>query len=594
MKGRLLLWILVCVAFCATAQAPPGINYQGVARNPDGSPQTNQEISLRIQILAGAGGAVEFEEIHDVTTNEFGLFSLVIGSIDNSGMEGINWESGDKWLQIEIDAAGGSNFQLVGAQQLFSVPYALYASKSGSGVEAGSGLDLQDNVLSNTAPDQEVKLLGAGNVSVSGSYPEFVITGANTPMDLAEVLTNGNDAGGLSISNVADPVDNTDVATRQYVDTRSVDDADADPANEIQDLQISGNMLSLTLNGNPTVIDLTPYLDNTDNQDLQMTTSGTQRNLDITGGAGVVIDVADNDNSTTNEIQNLSSSTSGTNRTINISGGGTSTTINVADNDNSSSNEIQSLSSSATGTNRTVNISGSTGTTFSIADNDNSATNELQDLSSSSSGTDRTITISGGSGTTINVDDNDNNVTNEIQDLELSGNTLSLTSDPSTVDLSGYVLDQNNNAGGSRIVNVADPVNPQDVVTRNYLDVKDATDYAFRVPLNATSTGSDITFDLSSPDFDEGSLISGTEVTISETGVYTFVVKGSSSNASPATINLVVNPAGSPEVNPVTVQLSLYNESFLMKLNAGDVLIIEAVSTTTGEIFNLQFFGYKI
>lgn len=74
----------------------------------------------------------------------------------------------------------------------------------------------------------------------------------------------------------------------------------------------------------------------------------------------------------------------------------------------------------------------------SLADADADATNELQNLSSTASGTDRTINISSGTGTTISVADNDNSTTNEIQDLSLSGNTLSLSSDATTVDLSGF------------------------------------------------------------------------------------------------------------------------------------------------------------
>jgi len=44
----------------------------------------------------------------------------------------------------------------------------------------------------------------------------------------------------------------------------SIIDDDADPTNEIQDLQLSGNDLSITNKTSPTVIDLSTYLDNTD------------------------------------------------------------------------------------------------------------------------------------------------------------------------------------------------------------------------------------------------------------------------------------------------------------------------------------------
>ena len=54
--------------------------------------------------------------------------------------------------------------------------------------------------------------------------------------------------------------------TAAYVTNDAVDDADADPTNEIQDLQLLGNILTITNNGTATSIDLSGYLDNTDTQ----------------------------------------------------------------------------------------------------------------------------------------------------------------------------------------------------------------------------------------------------------------------------------------------------------------------------------------
>jgi len=81
---------------------------------------------------------------------------------------------------------------------------------------------------------------------------------------------------------------------------------DIDPSNEIQDLNLLGNTLSITNNSTATEIDLSPFSGtNTDNQDLSSTSAGTNRTIRITGGNNTTISVADNDNSTTNEIQNL-------------------------------------------------------------------------------------------------------------------------------------------------------------------------------------------------------------------------------------------------------------------------------------------------
>ena len=54
--------------------------------------------------------------------------------------------------------------------------------------------------------------------------------------------------------------------TADNVTNDAVNDADADPNNEIQDLQLLGNILTITNNGTATTIDLSGYLDNTDTQ----------------------------------------------------------------------------------------------------------------------------------------------------------------------------------------------------------------------------------------------------------------------------------------------------------------------------------------
>ncbi|MBR10035.1 MAG: hypothetical protein CMP48_20395 [Rickettsiales bacterium] len=58
---------------------------------------------------------------------------------------------------------------------------------------------------------------------------------------------------------------------------------DLDDQNEIQDLSLSGNDLTITNNSSSTTIDLSPYLDNTDSQTLSFTST----TLAITGGNSV-------------------------------------------------------------------------------------------------------------------------------------------------------------------------------------------------------------------------------------------------------------------------------------------------------------------
>jgi hypothetical protein len=71
-------------------------------------------------------------------------------------------------------------------------------------------------------------------------------------------------------------------------DVQNNNDADPDPSNEIQDLSLSSNTLKLS-KSTPTV-NLAPYLDNTDNQTLNL----TGNNLGISGGNSVTLPGGDN------------------------------------------------------------------------------------------------------------------------------------------------------------------------------------------------------------------------------------------------------------------------------------------------------------
>jgi len=77
-------------------------------------------------------------------------------------------------------------------------------------------------------------------------------------------------------------------------------DADADPANEIQDLQISGTEISLSGNNNPTVIDLASiFPEASDNQDLSFISG----QISLTGDPdATVIDLSNYDSDVTDDF----------------------------------------------------------------------------------------------------------------------------------------------------------------------------------------------------------------------------------------------------------------------------------------------------
>ncbi len=132
-----LIVVILLVVTAGYSQSPsPGIfNYQGVARNSVGNVLINQAIKLRLTIHDGSAvGPTVYQESRAVTTNPFGLFNAQVGSAGATNVTGtiagVNWGVGNKYIQVEIDPAGGTTFINIGTAQIASVPYALYSSLS--------------------------------------------------------------------------------------------------------------------------------------------------------------------------------------------------------------------------------------------------------------------------------------------------------------------------------------------------------------------------------------------------------------------------------------------------------------------------------
>ncbi len=337
----------------------------------------------------------------------------------------------------------GSDWSISGAQELG-------LSGNTLSITDGNTIDLS-TYLDNT-DSQELSFAG-NTLSLSGgtNTVDFSLYLDNT--DEQDLTLSGNT---LSLTNDATTVDlsmyldNTDTQlTESEVDAMvdnngyltSFTEVDGDATNEIQDLQLIGNDLTITNNGAATTIDLTPYLDNTD---TQLTEAEVDAMVDNNGYLTSFTEV---DGDVTNEIQDIAlvgtdlSITSGS--TIDLSGIDTNTQLTES--------EVDAMV-------------GNNGYLTSFTEVDGDATNEIQDIALV--GTDLSIT----SGSTIDlsgidtntqltesevdalVDNNgyltsftevDGDITNEIQDLQLVGNDLMITNNgtATTIDLSPYLDD---------------------------------------------------------------------------------------------------------------------------------------------------------
>ena len=136
MKKQILLLVAFFTYFSICAQVPQQISYQAVVRNSSNVLITNTSVTMKVSILmSSATGAAVYVETHTATTNANGLLTIKIGNgtIVSGTFASINWASGSYFVKTESDPTGGSNYNIVGVNQLLSVPYALYSGNGTPG-----------------------------------------------------------------------------------------------------------------------------------------------------------------------------------------------------------------------------------------------------------------------------------------------------------------------------------------------------------------------------------------------------------------------------------------------------------------------------
>ena len=141
-KKILLLLGLLLSGGLAVAQVPQGFNFQAVAVTNQGIPISNSEVGVRVSLLQGSEtGDVIYSETHMPTTNIAGLMQIVIGegTAESGTFSTINWAGGDVYVKLELDPAGGDNYEDLGATRLLSVPFAMVAQNVVEGGGTGSG-----------------------------------------------------------------------------------------------------------------------------------------------------------------------------------------------------------------------------------------------------------------------------------------------------------------------------------------------------------------------------------------------------------------------------------------------------------------------
>jgi len=205
------LFLACILLITVTTQGQPsglGFNYQAVARNPLGELLQNQNLNLRLRIRSNnPDGQVVYEETHQINTNEYGLFSIIIGNgnqVSQRSFEAIDWAANPYFVQVSI------NNEDLSVDRLEAVPYSKVAThmrienlqnvssnspNNGQVLKwngntwqpandntgnisftAGEGIQINNNQIINTRPDVEIKLSAGDGIEIEGDYPSFEIS----------------------------------------------------------------------------------------------------------------------------------------------------------------------------------------------------------------------------------------------------------------------------------------------------------------------------------------------------------------------------------------------------------------------------------
>ena len=386
--------MLSLVAWAQTGQSN-FINYQGVARDGQGQLMADTQMTLQLALRFGSpNDGVAYEENHTLATDANGVFSLQIGSgaTTTGNYETLPWGNQAAFISVSLDGTP------LGTTEIMAVPYAI------------SSGDAQQ-----TAAEVPYDNAGSG------------VPVTNTQEALDALFTNGGSGTDDQNLELTDDILRIEGGMGSIDLSNYIDDADADPTNELQDIALDGAILSIT---NGSSLDLEPLLPpgGSDDQNLELTGDV----LNIEGGLGSV---------------NLSNY--------------------IDDADADPANELQTLSFDA-GTNE---LSLSNGNSVTIPsggmDADPDPMNEIQDISLD--GTELSIT----NGSTIDLAPLIPPGGTDNQNLELTGDVLTIEDGTGSVDLSTYIDDAD-----------ADPLNEVDVTAQTGILLGDGTDVTGLIGIN--------------------------------------------------------------------------------------------------------------
>ncbi len=268
----------------AQTNVPQGINYQGIARNTSGSIIASQLIAVKIGIVSGtSSGVLEWEEIHNVTTNQFGLFNFIIGQGVSTGngsaasFSAISWSSTSHFISTSLDQAGGTLFVALDTAKFWSVPYALHSASSGQ---------LTNSIRLNELTD--VDTIGVMNGYVLKWDGTMWRPAADNNNDTALYAFNANysnysdtatySLNALSLVDTVNFAFNSDTSSFAFNSNTSLSSSTSNYCDTATYALNTGSVFTYwNLNGNSATNPTVNFIGTTDNKDFVIKTNNTER-----------------------------------------------------------------------------------------------------------------------------------------------------------------------------------------------------------------------------------------------------------------------------------------------------------------------------
>jgi len=162
------------------SQIPEGISFQGVARDGNGNIKFNEQIDVKITIQLINTSQVEFTETFSPITNNYGVFSIVIGSgtLSAESKPFSELDFAHKHYDVKLWVREGTNYQQIGTATPFqSVPYALVAKTATDNFDKDSTNELQELIFDDVT--NSLTITKNGNA---------------TSIDLSKFISTSNDS----------------------------------------------------------------------------------------------------------------------------------------------------------------------------------------------------------------------------------------------------------------------------------------------------------------------------------------------------------------------------------------------------------------